>query len=75
MPTHPLALVTARSRRSADHDLQNLLFVVSTFAQLLHDGQFGPVTPSQQEHLRHIVDSAAQAQQVTRRVVPMRPAA
>jgi len=41
---------------TANHDLRNLLYLITSFTQLLSDGQAGTVTGRQKEFLNHVLD-------------------
>lgn len=51
---------SARSIR--DHDLRNLLYLVTGFTQLVRDGVSGTVTVQQKQFLDHVLDCARRAQ-------------
>jgi len=76
-PSEVASLQTPEGSRP-EHDLRNVLYLVTSFAQLMREGLAGPVSQPQKEFLGHILDCAARAQELmapARRKAPVQTTA
>lgn len=62
--TRVLDAVSGPTHAQREHDLRNLLYVITSFTQLLTDGLAGAVTPRQKELLGHVLDCSRDMRQL-----------
>lgn len=62
--TRVLDAVCGPTHAQREHDLRNLLYVITSFTQLLNDGMAGAVTPRQKELLGHLLDCSRDMRQL-----------
>lgn len=56
--------LTSKAHSKREHDLRNLVYLISSFTQLLSDGVAGSVTQRQKELLGHVLECTRNMRQL-----------